>query len=90
MRRINNARELRALADELGVRQDWHEPDEQEVDARIEGEDLDNAGFWPSAMTRDDWEGEYCVVITKNGEDVAAVNLASLLAMASYPDGPLR
>jgi hypothetical protein len=38
MRQIHSARELRELADELGVRPDWHEPDEQELTARVEGE----------------------------------------------------
>jgi hypothetical protein len=90
MRRINSARELRALADEMEVRRDWHEPDEQLVTARVEGEHFDNAGVWPPSEVRvPGWTGELCVIITWAGRDVAAVNLASLLAMASYPDGPL-
>jgi hypothetical protein len=94
MERIDRARELRDLADRLGVRTDWHEPDEQDVTARIEGENFDNAGAWPPSEVRafghSEWTGELCVIISRGGEDVAAVNLASLLAMASYPEGPLR
>lgn len=92
MERIENARELRALADRLRVRPDWHEPDEQELTARVEGESFDNAGHWPPSEVRSgrEWTGELCVIISQDGRDVAAVNLASLLAMASYPDGPLR
>lgn len=93
MKRINNARELRTVADELGVRSDWHEPDEQDVDVRIEGEHFDNAGAWPEGSLKGgytgNWRGEYCVVLTQDGKDVAVVNLASLLAMASYPEGPV-
>ena len=87
MKRINNAKELNELAKELGVRPDWHEPDEQEVNARIIGSHLDNAmGADPDADDDPDgsvrtrhW-GEYNVVITKKGKDVAVVNLAELLA----------
>ena len=93
MKRINSAKELNELAKELRVRPDWHEPDEQEVNARIIGSHLDNAmGADPEAdqkvevMHSSDgsvrtlhW-GEYNVVITKKGKDVAVVNLAELLA----------
>ena len=90
MKRINNAKELNELAKELGVRPDWHEPDEQEVNARIIGSHLDNAmGADPDADDDPDgsvrtrhW-GEYNVVITKKGKDVAVVNLAELLAWGS-------
>lgn len=94
MLRINTRRELVALAGELGVRPDWHEPDEQEVTVRIEGENFDNAGHWPAAQASGipgiEWSGEYCVVLIKDGVDVAVVNLASLFSMATDPDGPLR
>jgi hypothetical protein len=89
---ISNARELRALADRLGVRADWHEPDEQGVTARVEGAGFDNAGFWPASNRFAPGEDgvEAHVIISQDDEDAACVNLASLLAMASYPDGPLR
>lgn len=91
MQRIGNARELRKLADKLGVRKDWHEPGEQELTARIEGESFDNTGIWPPSEVRTPgWSGELCVILSRDGEDIAVVNLADLLAMASYPDGPLR
>ena len=92
MKKINNAKELNELAKELRVRPDWHEPDEQEVNARIIGSHLDNAmGADPDADEKVEvmhdpdgsvrilhW-GEYNVVITKKGKDVAVVNLAELL-----------
>lgn len=95
MKRINTRAELVQLAGELGVRPDWHEPDEQDVSVRIEGEQFDNAGSWPEAEARRysgdrDWKGEFCVVLVKDGQDVAVVNLASLFSMATDPDGPLR
>lgn len=49
LRRITTRAELVELARELGMRHDWHEPDEKGVTAYVEGSDLDfdNAGFWP-------------------------------------------
>jgi hypothetical protein len=48
MKIITDRAEFAALARELGVRPDWHEPDEQGVRARVEGLSFDNAGFWPA------------------------------------------
>lgn len=49
MKLITERAELVALARELGVRPDWHEPDEQGITARFDGTDgdFDNAGHWP-------------------------------------------
>lgn len=46
LKRIGTKAELLQLARELGVGNDWHEPDSQDVDARVYGETFDNAGFW--------------------------------------------
>ena len=45
---------MMCFAAEHGMRLDWHEPDEQDITARVEGTpmDFDNAGFWP-------WEHGY-------------------------------
>ena len=96
MKLINSAKELNELAKELRVRPDWHEPDEQEVNARIIGSHLDNAmgadpdadekvdvSHYPDGSVRTLHWGEYNVVITKEGKDVAVVNLAELLAWGS-------
>lgn len=79
--RIDNRDELIAVADILGVRPDWHEPDEQDVIAVVYGESFDNAGTWPL----NDHNSEYCEIyvdLFKNGVLVAQVNLATLFAMA--------
>jgi hypothetical protein len=54
MKRITEQHELVELARELGVRPDWHEPDEQGITARFDGTDgdFDNAGFWPMDVSR--------------------------------------
>lgn len=54
LRRITERHELVELARELGVRYDWHEPDEQGITARFDGTDgdFDNAGFWPMDVSR--------------------------------------
>lgn len=46
LKRINTRAELQVLARELGVRPDWHEPDEQGLTAIVFGENFDNAGHW--------------------------------------------
>lgn len=77
MQIISTKADLRALAARLGVRHDWHEPDEQDVTARVEGNKLDNAGGPAGAKS------EMHVILTHDGEDVASINLASLLGWAA-------
>lgn len=43
MKVINTRAELAALAKELGLRPDWHEPDNQSVTAVFGGDSFDNA-----------------------------------------------
>jgi len=87
MQIIVSRAELVALAAELGVRRDWHEPDEQGLTVKVEGRSFDNAGFWPTAeataygMPASSVEKH--VIIRKDGQDVAAVNLATLFAWAT-------
>jgi hypothetical protein len=89
--RIHERRELQALAARLRVRPDWHEPDEQEVTAIVWGDDFDNAGFWGhnpdgSLDTYGDGRQEFWVELSKDGQPVAEINLATLLAWASETD----
>lgn len=78
---VNSPEDLAALAQTLRVRPDWHEPDEQEVDVRIRGNHLDNAmGSTMRDIGDDNEAGEYNIVITREGRDVAVVNLATLLS----------
>ena len=83
LRQITTREEFVTLRNELGVRVDWHEPDEQEVDARVVGASFDNAGFWGSPQTSYKAYEELHVVLYKEGDPVAAVNLATLCAWAS-------
>lgn len=77
---IESPEDLANLAGDLGVRSDWHEPDEQEVGAWIRGRHLDNAmGSTMRDIGEDNSSGEYNIVITKAGQPVAVVNLATLL-----------
>lgn len=98
IRPLRTRSELIELARELGVRRDWHEPDEQGITARVEGTPLnfDNAmgaGHWYG-----DWrpgeqpQAELHVVLSRRelengkaqrGEDIATINLADLFAWAS-------
>ena len=84
MKRINTRAELIELARELGVRNDWHEPDEQEITATTHGVHFDNAGFWPTEEVRIG-EPEQYVILYKEGDAVAAVNLATLFSWAATP-----
>lgn len=69
---IDSKKELVALKNWLGVRDDWHEPDEQDVSCHVEGCEFDNAGF----------DTEMHVVLHQDGETYR-VNLATLLSWAS-------
>ena len=80
MIRITERDELRKLARDLKVRADWHEPDEQDLDADVRGQGFDNAGFWPAP---DKTYEELHVVLFHGGKAIAAINLATLLAWAS-------
>lgn len=95
MEMINTRAQFEAFARKMGVRPDWHEPDEQELGARVEGTSFDNAGFWPTATSGVPWRSVELHVIfsrmeIREGvevpvEDLAAVNLATLCAWASEP-----
>ena len=52
---------------------DWHEPDQIEIDAVVDGRDFDNAGI----------AGEKMVHLKVDGRRIAAVNLATLCALAT-------
>lgn len=68
---------------ENGLRADWHEPDNQGVEAIVYGDVLDNAmgsGWVPDDRTL---SGEMNVILLVNGKREAVVNLANLLAWAT-------
>lgn len=85
--RISQKQQLQRLAAKLGVRPNWHEPDEQEVTARVFGVSFDNAGFWGEGhgangrISAADAE-EMWVRLYQDGTPVADVNLATLFAIA--------
>lgn len=86
MKRIITRKEFTQLASELGVRNDWHEPDEQKVTAQVYGDSFDNAGFWPMNARLQLSLVERYVVLYRDHEPVACVNLATLCAWASGYD----
>lgn len=95
MKEITTRAQLVELARQLGLRPDWHEPDEQGVTARVEGNNFDNAmspGEWYapghaelhaiiSAYDPDDDED------TTEPKEVAVINLATLFAWACGLEG---
>ena len=97
VKQIRTRDDLMALANELGMRPDWHEPDEREVTARAFGGNFDNAGFYGQAEFLD-WIQRYgferaergiemWITLYRDGDPVAEVNLASLFAFACGWDG---
>ena len=66
---------LEALRADLGLREDWHEPDEQGVTVQYQDGEFDNAMALPSV--------EAGVWILKDGVKVAYVNLALLFAFGT-------
>lgn len=89
IKRITVQDDLVALANVLGVRPDWHEPDERGVTAKVSGHTLDNAGFWGVNGCSADFPSVYqelwvtiCQETSGGDIPVAEVNLATLLAWA--------
>lgn len=75
---IETPEQLEAFRERYGVREDWHEPDEQEVSASVVGERLDNArGAYTNGIGHYE---ELVVVLKVDGKDAAQINLANLLA----------
>lgn len=83
---------LLAVMRDLGVGPDWHEPDQVGVSAQVYGERFDNSGFWggevpDGAMGYAPSSVELHVTLSKGGNPVAEVNLATLFAWATgYED----
>lgn len=99
MREIKTRAELVQLAKDLGVRPDWHEPDEQDVTAEIYG----NAYNFDNAMGPGEFYGQhneraelhvvlrhYNDTMDGPGEKIAVVNLATLFAWATGYEGDTR
>lgn len=86
--RIDMRADLIALKRELGVRDDWHEPDERDVDVEVHGVSFDNAGFWPAEENPFAAPEiiEHYVIVRRGGHPVAMVNLATLFAWATGYD----
>lgn len=88
--RINTREQLIQLRDALGVRLDWHEPDEQGVSVCIEGREFDNAcgAELPGDPSFDREHGpiEMQAYVYQNDDLVAVVNLADLFAFATQED----
>lgn len=74
---IQTRKELKDIAFELQVRNDWHEPDEEGVSVIVTEGEFDNAGT----------EGEINVVLVKDGKPYKAINLATLFAFATGYEG---
>lgn len=82
MKEIHTPQALADLAQELGLRESWHEPDEQGIHAEVTGRKFDNAGFWGTGINVTG-EREMTVKIFQDGVPVAEVNLATLCAWAT-------
>lgn len=89
MKRITTLAELLALKRELGVRDDWHEPDEQGVTVEVHGSSFDNAGTWPwyDDSGHKHRSCEVYVEVRREVDNVeravATVNLATLFSWAT-------
>lgn len=74
VRAVRTPQDWAEVARSLGVRADWHEPDEREVTVVVTGGSFDNAGF---AVL------EKMAVVYQRGVPVAEVNLATLMSWAT-------
>ena len=86
IRTLSERYELVELARELKVRDDWHEPDEQDLTAKVYGNVFDNAmgpGFEHAYGPPENEYLEMFVELRKNHVPIAQVSLATLFAWAS-------
>ena len=70
---VNDKEELILRKEKLGVRDDWHEPDEQGVTVMVTGDNFDNAGVG----------NEMKVLVMKEGVPIFGINLATLFSLAT-------
>lgn len=83
--RLRSKEQLEEFRRTYGLRKDWHEPDNEDVDAKVIGQHFDNTGCW--GYDREDlpmdapWR-EMTVLLFVKGDPVAEANLADLLAWA--------
>jgi hypothetical protein len=96
---IDTKEELRAFAGRWGLRKDWHEPDEQGVEARVIGTELDNAfganghdkrqtSTWrvPYSAFSDAWEGHEMRVVLRvaNGDQTEERAIVNLASLLAW------
>lgn len=82
---ITDRAELQDIARKLGVRADWHEPDEQGVTARVTGYQFDNAGpYGGPDIWVELWRKNPDRLISFDRRE-CGVNLATLFAIACAP-----
>ena len=81
-RTIEILKELKEFTKEC--RPSMHEPDEQDIEARVVGDHLDNAfGNNIRQKAVEDGYQEYVIVLRK-GTEQFKINLADLIALARY------
>jgi len=73
IKRIQTKKELRDFQIKYRVRKNWHEPNEQGINARVVGKFFDNAGM----------SNELTVILIKGKKELAEVNLAMLFAWST-------
>lgn len=75
---------LRAFATKYGTRPDWHEPDEQEISARVIGTRLDNAcgAAIDGGALREGYQEIVVILTHSHPHEQIEINLADLLALA--------
>jgi len=94
---IDSAEGLASLADTLGLRSDWHEPDESDVTATLVNPTYKGGNLFNLRETKirhldnayTDRTEAY-LAIYKDGEVKARINIATLLALASGYDSRLE
>lgn len=73
---------LQEFAKKYKLRNNWHEPDEHDVDAIITGTHLDNAFGDNLILSPPSYHQEYVVHLTVKDSVKLSINLADLLAIA--------
>lgn len=83
IRHITNQFDFELLATELGVRENWQEPDEQGLTLEFNGKVFGCDGIWGHKMAIAPDSLEQYVTIRKDDKPIAEVNMATLMSWAS-------
>lgn len=81
--RVGSHKQMVKVASELGLSDDWDDPERAGVSAEVRGVQLGSSGNWAHAYSAGHPSEELHVILSKEGSPYAAVNLSDLFSWAA-------